>query len=596
MPKACVLETILDNKRIDGPDFLVPVSHSMANTIPCPNPMCTHSFSMAELQAATQLLCPKCGFRMQGKGSAAPPPAALPAKPPLANQAAAPSPAPAAVKAALEQRRKLDQNQPVPKPAPAAQKAAPPIKPAVAKPIATPAPAKVAMATPVPASAKPASAVAAASPPMATPIATGEPPPAAPPADESLPDEAFFNPDFGGGTGTLVRTGAKPKKKFNWMRLLVISFAVGFAICVVVIAVGFVINFFGGVQALFSKSEGDTVIGTIRNAKNESEEIYKLVLPKKDWSPDTEVKRSLKAHTAWRHNTQDFWFALVVKDYGMVKPRDAEMLREGIEKLEEQFGPAMELAKMAESVKFGALTAQKLQFAGIIREARWLGECYMFFNSGIAYWLFIASPDGADIERFGAELPEKNIFTISERRGWREQPVPVVTFASDNAKIEMTAPKEVWEKAPNSKDDYETGELFLFGVFLDKKDNRKNASLHVIRIAKKENLVDAVKAAQEVLDAKVKADNKDFKIVHAADAADTTAGQKEMGEVTDVGNRRGRMIDLKLQENEKPIRYYLVAVINESDGGYAILCECAWDSRQIWRQDFLDILRSLRVK
>src|SRR5437879_215403 len=61
----------------------------MANTIPCPNPVCTHEFGLAELQSAAQLLCPKCGFRMEGRG---------PAKP------AAPKPAvaqPIAVKVAL---------------------------------------------------------------------------------------------------------------------------------------------------------------------------------------------------------------------------------------------------------------------------------------------------------------------------------------------------------------------------------------------------------------------------------------------------------------------------------------------------------------
>ena len=102
-----------------------------------------------------------------------------------------------------------------------------------------------------------------------------------------------------------------------------------------------------------------------------------------------------------------------------------------------------------------------------------------------------------------------------------------------------------------------------------------------------------MKAAREYLDKKVMGDNTMYKIVHAADVAE---GQTEIGTVGDVGNRRGRLIDLKLQFNDEAKRYYLLAVINEPDIAYAILCDCTWESRQIWRQDFLDVLRSLIVK
>jgi hypothetical protein len=75
-------------------------------------------------------------------------------------------------------------------------------------------------------------------------------------------------------------------------------------------------------------------------------------------------------------------------------------------------------------------------------------------------------------------------------------------------------------------------------------------------------------------------------------------GQTEAGTLEDVGNRRGRTIDLKLQigDEPEPQRYYLLSVVNEPDVCYAILCECSWKSRPIWRQDFLDVLRTLRLK
>jgi hypothetical protein len=110
---------------------------------------------------------------------------------------------------------------------------------------------------------------------------------------------------------------------------------------------------------------------------------------------------------------------------------------------------------------------------------------------------------------------------------------------------------------------------------------------------KKDDLKAALKAAREHLEAKEKDGNERAKILQAAED-----GQTESGTEGDVGNRRGRMVDLKLQigDEPEPQRYYLLSVVNDPDACYAILCECSWKSRPIWRQDFLDVLRTLRVK
>jgi hypothetical protein len=515
----------------------------MANTIPCPNPACTHDFSMAEVQASAQLLCPKCGFRMQGK-------------------------------------------------APAKPKAPPVAKPVAAapKPIPAPAPAKVPMATPM--SAAP---VAAGNPPLATPIVAAPAPAAPANSDESIPDASFFNPDVAGSTGTLVRTSGRAKKGFNWHRLLVNALAIGFAVCVVVSAVAAIVMWFPDVRGMFSNNNGGSFTPLFRNSKGESEKVYKLLLSRDDWSPDTEIKRDFKAHSAWKHNTEDFWFALIVKDYGMSKPRDAEMLSDAVDKLEQRFGVDMELAKMVEPVKFAGLNAQKLSFKGTINSAPWLGDCYIFFNNGIGYWLFASSPDRDVLDRLAGELAEKNVVVLSDRRGWREQPTPMATYKSENGKLELTVPKEIWEKSKTSKDEYETGEMLLAGTYKRAKENRKNAILTIFTVENKGDLAAEAKAAREFLDAKYKQGNENYKVL-PLDADDGAPGQKETGELTSVGNRRGRIIDLKLQFQDEKKRYFLVAVIVEENVCYVILCECTFESRQIWRQDFLDVLRSLSVK
>jgi len=139
----------------------------------------------------------------------------------------------------------------------------------------------------------------------------------------------------------------------------------------------------------------------------------------------------------------------------------------------------------------------------------------------------------------------------------------------------------------------ENGTLYLSGKYLREKDNRKNASMLVITLKKEDDLKATMKAAREYLDAKVKNDNENYKI---ALAAEVSAGQTDGGAQENIGNRPGRLVDLKRQFNDEVQRYYLLAVVNEADSSYAILCDCTWDSRQIWRQDFLDVIRSMNFK
>jgi hypothetical protein len=522
----------------------------MANTIPCPNPVCTHAFSLAELQSAPQLLCPKCGFRMAGKGA--------------------------------------DQAKPRANPVPAA-------KPPIAQAVAVPAAAKVVMATPVAAQPSPPPMFATAVKP-APPVAAPMSPPATSPVggEESIPEGSFFNPGIAAPAGPLLRSGQPKKKGLNWKKLLIVTFVIGFAASVVVIGFVSIFFFLMNTEGLRSVAgpDGSVYKGNIRNAKNELEQVYKLVLNKNEWAPDNEIASRFGAHAAWKNKDQEFWFAIVVKDYGMFKPRDAEMLRFGIDKLEAHFGENMELAAKAEPAKIGELPAQKLQFKGQVKAANWIGDCYMFFKDGIAYWLFMASPNANVVDQFAAELPEKNFFVVTDRRGWREQPPPTEIFGSISGKLAVTVPKGVWEKH-DAKNEDEKGDLLLFGKYQREKDNTKNALVLIFTLDRQKDLTEAMKAARDYVGKKMMGgENNMYKVVHASDVAE---GQPETNTI-DVGNRRGRMVDLKLLFSDEPKRYYLLAVINEPDMAYAILCDCTWQSRQIWRQEFLDLLGTLKVR
>ena len=446
---------------------------------------------------------------------------------------------------------------------------------------------KVVMATPVPASTKPAPNVPTAAPIVADPVPDLEPAPPAPAPVNSAP-----SPE------PRVRRTARG---FNWLRLIVILFGVGFVGCIAILAIALIVLLsynvvpFKGTDST-DEPEGVVHIVTSRDAKGANEKVYKLILPKADWAVDNEILKRFGALTAFKHTQQDFWFAVVVKDYGMHKPRDAEMLAHAIDQLENHYKDSMELAAKAEPVKVGSsslrVPGQKLQFKGQVNAANWLGECYIFFHDGIGYWMFMASPEWENVERFSGMLTEKNFSVLSDRRGWREQPPPTESFTSLNGKVTLTVPKKVWE-SNNAKNEDENGELFLFGKYQKEKDNRKNASLLIFTMPAKADLKEAMAAAREYRDGKVKADNEHYKLIHAPDVA---PGQPDTGTIEELGDRRGKLVDLKLQFNDEPKRYQLLAVINEPEIVYVIVCDCTWESRQIWRQEFIEVLRTLRVK
>lgn len=434
----------------------------------------------------------------------------------------------------------------------------------------------------------------------ASAVAPGNPPAAAPVNGEgSSADGMYFNPSVTADTGTLVRAAGKPKRKFNWMRALLMALSVGFAVCVVILAIAGVLWFFFGSTWLglsgpSADVKGNLYYGQIRGQTDGNEKVYKLALLRGEWEIDRDVLSRFEAHAAWKHREYDFWFAVFVQDFASFKPRDAEMLRIGIDKLENYYGEALEMGKKAEPAKVGDLPAQKIEFKGQVKATNWRGECYMFFNNGIAYWLYIASPDWSTVEYFADELPKKNFFIETERKGWREQPPPMETFVSVNTKINVTMPKGVWEKH-DAKTDDKNGELLLFGKYQKMKDNRKNAHFFVFTFEKKDDLKEALKAARDYVTSHLNDDkeNMNFKLVHANDVAE---GQSDTGAAEDIGNRRGRLIDLKKLLLDEPKRYYLLAVVNEPDMGYAILCDCTWESRQIWRQDFIDVMRGMNFK
>src|SRR5947209_5936635 len=398
----------------------------MADQLPCPNPTCSHVFTLAVLQASPAVVCPRCGFSMQGK--AAPPKPAAPAK-------------------------------------------APPASPPLALPvggtiltaeIVAPAPQRAAVVSPPP-------------PVVAPPIAPAYAPPVAAPGPRADGLRAALRMCI-----VLGAVGMAVLLVIGGVFAILVGF--GFATPRELLTLQALHNI-GKDSATTGRQP---FVGRARTVKGTEEKAFRLLLAKDVWTPDKDLRTRLGALGAWQNKDAGVWLAIAVKDFGTHNPREAELVQSGMERLEAYFGEALELAAKTESVEFAGTAAQKLTFKGQLNAVvRW-GECVMLAHQGFGYWIFLAGPTLEETQPLEDELKaEQTGFALeTDRKGWREQPPPVDRFVSSDGVLSLTAAEGVWEKATQPNVEYETGTLLLLGRYLKERDNLKNAHLQTLTLPK----------------------------------------------------------------------------------------------------------------
>lgn len=331
--------------------------------------------------------------------------------------------------------------------------------------------------------------------------------------------------------------------------------------------------------------------GKIRNARNVDEKVFRLALERGKWRLDDGIKSGLKAIIAVQRSEPDAWLAVAAKDYGTQKPRKAELIKEAKDRLENHFGETLELGEKADDQDFVGERAQRLEFKGELKQVVWRGECFMFPHHGIGYWVFMAAPtlEEAQQEMIEIQKDKRGFILADSRSGWRPQPPKTIPYRGSKLPFTVHVPEEVWEK--HKADDFdERGELFLFGRYLKEKDNRKNASVLVVALDAQPSMKQALLSARSYFEERIKEEDKDNTIIPVSEKAD------DLGVTAEIGSRPGRMIELKIQRGTQPTRYLLIAVTQAGEKLLAFRCQSTWESRQIWRQDFIDLLSSFQVR
>ncbi len=532
------------------------------NVLHCPNPLCTKTFSAADVQRPGNVTCPSCGqeFRFRPPG-----------KPPVSpsngqNETAAHSSAPTR----LDPPPTKPVNYPWQTPAiPAPRPPTPPVAPPIA-PVA-----KVLTAAPV------------AFPPLAKPV---PPPPAAPPA----PPRPAHSDKI-----VHLRGLAAPRSRHPFVKFIVVTLVIGMFVGAVFYGIYTI-----GPSLQFPKNDGHqtgagapSYIFYARNHRGNDEKAFSLAIDKDAWSADKEMKNRLKALAVFKRTDRDVanWFAIAVQDFGFRKPREGELVNGASERLRALFGDSLQLdSNRLEAAKIGGLDASRCRFEGKNNVA-WKGECYLVPHHGFAYWVLIAGPTYEDAQQQFAELEGQKAFAFTtDRRGWTEQPPELDIFFALNNAFQVRTPDRIWQKNDPKTED-ENGVLYLAGFFQSlqnqspEKVSAKNATLVGLALDKKSDLHEAYKDAVAYLQRKKQEESKDYKFEPNKEGASLN------GELGDVGDQPGCIGEMILSRGSEKMRYVLLAVFNDSSKTYGLRFECAWADQAIWRKEFRDLIKTVQL-
>jgi hypothetical protein len=338
-------------------------------------------------------------------------------------------------------------------------------------------------------------------------------------------------------------------------------------------------------------SSDEVIHGVIWNYLRVQEKAFRLTLPRATWSADAAVKKGLNAAVAL-HRDKQVWLAVAAQDHGSQTPPDAELLREAKERLKNLFRDNLETG----ATKPGQLAghaAQRLEFRGTRNQVAGQGECYLFSQHGIGYWVFVWSDQLEKAQQALAELQRdgKGFAVTAERKGWKERTPQVQTFAASKFDLSVSSPEGVWARARDEGGREPSCYLYLDGRARDDPTNlRKGASALVVVLGPQPNLDATVKAARDYVVA-----NNPSELQYSVYAS-PGAKASETGVDGPVGNKQGRLLELQGTDAGEPRRYRMLAVVSEPEHVFVILCDCLWPEREAWRPQFRELIGSFQLK
>lgn len=328
-----------------------------------------------------------------------------------------------------------------------------------------------------------------------------------------------------------------------------------------------------------------------------SETVFQFAWSADTWSPDFDVQDNLQAALALKRRFPKGWLAIVVKDYGTRNPREDELKKDGAFLVGKVFEKEPEKSE-PKATRLLDQPAWQFNFSGKGKDGeKWYGVCYALGYRGLGYW-FIAGAGGfreADEMLKNAVQPGKETawFWPESRKNWAEKAPETEVFKGAKHPLSLRVVKGQWKPLPGLED-FEGADLGLYGAHEDErfgtvKNNAKDGAVLVI-VAKTES-----KTPKAALDEYVKKLTEE-KVGESGDYKLAPVGGKDAEDDTfKLGGRPAARAELVLSFDKEPRRYYLIAVTVDDGQMYVVRCECAWNVRDYWKNEFTALLQGFKV-
>jgi hypothetical protein len=336
---------------------------------------------------------------------------------------------------------------------------------------------------------------------------------------------------------------------------------------------------------------GETAEGSARVVQSRAMN-YRFQAPRGPWTQDKAVERELGASFAMRRTDPNSWFAVVVRDYKERMPRDDELLREAVGRLNRFFKRGAEWVQRDEDA-FAGLPAQRLVFSAESgSNVPVCGECLMTAHAGLAYWFFGWTPAATDEAVLAGVQQEwrqvREGFTLlKEREGWTGKVPEVVTAEGRKVRYRLKYTKGLWEN-----DDNPAGaDLLLHGRDPEHSEDARRWAW--VRVFLRPAAADAEAA---LADARAFVQQRE-KALYPETTMDPVpeAGKGGLPDgAVELGQAGTRVMRLRVKKAEDYEYFFAIAAVPRPTATLVLVCECAWSQREAWEDRFGPVLHSLQ--
>jgi hypothetical protein len=346
----------------------------------------------------------------------------------------------------------------------------------------------------------------------------------------------------------------------------------------------------------FTTKKADTVDWVPEDARFN----FRLTVRRGEWKENSAARLGLEAFFALEKINAARWLAIAAEDFGIQNPRDADLEKGAVQRLERYFtGSGLEWEPRPAKTRLAGRPVQRIVFQGEHDKVMSRGECLMIRHRGIGYWIFLWAPAKQNqkwqtTRRELADLqasPGGGFTLLGSRKGWEERPRAMDRFQGAKHRFSLLGLKDYWEQF-SATDEDPNGDLYL---------QRKNAKARREPVRGVTILVVVVPANPGATWQTALQDAKDH-LLRRQPAGEEKPRLKlapgqadELGVEKDVGNVPGRVGELKVL-NGSLQNLAVIAVVMRAEHVYIIQCQCPWKDRASWRGEFNQMLATFDLR